>query len=153
MDPRPLHGPRRPHCGAWPRPFGGQLARTPHNAHARPLVRRSAITNFGHLRDPAPGGRAARPVHHAAVNQPGRALAPHLWAGRPARRTGEHPMKNLMMALVAIVGTSFAFPAFAEDAPKMEGGEKKEKKAKKGHKGEKKEDGKMGEGKKEEGKM
>jgi len=62
-------------------------------------------------------------------------------------------MKNLMMALVAIVGTSFAFPAFADDAPKMEGGDKMEKKAKKGHKGEKKEDGKMGDGKKDGGKM
>jgi hypothetical protein len=54
-------------------------------------------------------------------------------------------MKKLMMGLAAIVATSFAVPAFAEDAPKAEGdkAEKKEhkgKKHKKEHKEEKKEE-------------
>ncbi len=62
-------------------------------------------------------------------------------------------MKNLMMGLAAICATSFAIPAFAEDAPKGEdkmGGDKMEKKeGKKGHKKHKEEKGEE----KKEGKM
>jgi hypothetical protein len=54
-------------------------------------------------------------------------------------------MKKLMMGIAAIVATSFAVPAFAQEAPKAEG-EKKEHKGKKGHKKEKKEEAKPAEG-------
>ena len=48
-------------------------------------------------------------------------------------------MKKLLMGLVAVLATSFAIPAFAEDAPAA-GGDAKPKKEHKGKKGKKAKD-------------
>jgi hypothetical protein len=47
-------------------------------------------------------------------------------------------MKKILMGLAAILATSFAVPAFADDAKPAEGGEKKAKKSKKGKKADEK---------------
>ena len=66
-------------------------------------------------------------------------------ASRQAARQGASPnflsentpMKKILMGLTALLATSFAVPAFAEDAPKAEGAKAEKPAKKKGKKAKK----------------